>query len=433
MESIVSKNLIKQVDELKKVIAVLYGNEEKTIEHQLDRYNRLHKRFIENFNYPELQLFSTPGRIEIGGNHTDHNHGRVLAAAVDLDSIAAASKTEDNRVTIYSEGYPSHFLVELDQLDPKMEERGTTTALIRGIAARIKQLGFKIGGFSANITSDVLPGSGLSSSASIEILIATIFNVLYNEGIINKQELAKIGQYAENNFFNKPCGLMDQIACAVGGIVSIDFELPDKPQIKLVDFDFSKENFSVIVVNTGGNHADLTEDYASIPKEMKLVAENFHHSYCREASLQKVLNNIGKLRETTGDRAILRAIHFFLENQRVEDQVKALETGNSSRFMQLVNASGNSSFKWLQNCYTTKDVSDQGLSLALVLTENYLNYIGSGACRVHGGGFAGTILSFIPTENQSEYIDLMEKVFGEKSTLILNTRPYGSLHLNSWI
>jgi galactokinase len=433
MEIKISKYPIEQVDEFKKVISNLYGNDEEIIEHQLQRYLHLHKRLIEIGDYPDVHFFSTPGRIEIGGNHTDHNHGRVLAAAVNLDSIAAASKTEDNRVTIYSEGYPSHFLVELDQLEPQKEERGTTTAIIRGIAARLKQLGYKIGGFCSYISSNVLPGSGLSSSASIEILIAFIFNVLYNDSVIDKLELAKIGQFAENIFFYKPCGLMDQLACAMGGIASIDFNVPDNPQIQSVDFDFSKKNFSVIVVNTGGSHADLTDDYASIPKEMKAVAENFHHSYCRETSLQQVLNNVSNLRSTTGDRAILRAIHFFLENQRVEDQLKALETGNLSRFLHLVNASGNSSFKWLQNCYSTKDVSDQGLPLALVLTENYINYIGSGACRVHGGGFAGTILSFIPTEYQSDYINLMEKVFGEKSTLILSIRSHGVLHLNSSI
>jgi galactokinase len=433
METIVPIKLIKRVDELKKAITVLYGDEDKIITQQLTRYDRLLKRFFKYFNYPDVRLFSTPGRIEISGNHTDHNHGQVLAAAVNLDSIAAASKTEDNRVIIYSEGYSTHFLVELNQLEPKSGERGTTTALIRGIAAGFEQRGYKIGGFAANIASDVLPGSGLSSSASIEILIANIFNVIYNDGMIEKQELAKIGQYAENKYFDKPCGLMDQVACAVGGIVSIDFEKPDNPQIKTVDFDFSKGNFTVIVVNTGGSHANLTEDYASIPKEMMSVAENFGLSYCRETSLQQVLHNVRNLRKATGDRAILRAMHFFLENQRVKDQVKALETGNFSRFMELVNASGNSSFKWLQNCYTTKNVSVQGLSLALLLTENYINHLGSGACRVHGGGFAGTILCFIPSENQSDYLDLMEKVFGEKSTIVLSIRPQGIVHLNSLI
>jgi galactokinase len=433
MEIPLPKNLIAQVDELSKVIAKLYGNEEKIIERQVARYQSLLNLFNENFNHQEVHLFSTPGRTELGGNHTDHNHGRVLAASVNLDSISAAAKTDNNQVTVYSQGYSGPFKVDLTELEPNSEEKGTTKALIRGIAARFKQLRYRVAGFNATIMSDVLPGSGLSSSASIEILVATIFNVLYNEGNVDKQELAKIGQYAENNYFNKPCGLMDQIACAMGGIVSIDFDIPDKPQIKRVDFEFSKENFSVIVVNTGGSHADLTDDYASIPQEMKSVAEYFNHSCCREASLQQVLNNIGNLRSTVGDRPILRALHFFMENQRVEDQVNALESGNFSRFLQLVNSSGNSSFKWLQNCYSSKDVSEQGLSLALALTENYIKHIGSGACRVHGGGFAGTILAFIPNENKSDYIDLMEKVFGEKSTLVLNIRPYGTLHLNSWI
>jgi galactokinase len=431
MRNPLSKEISDNVYEIRDVMVALYGKNDDVIKNQQKRYRHLLKLYTENFHFSEVQFFSTPGRIEIGGNHTDHNHGCVLATAINLDSIAAADKTDDNRITVYSEGYQNPFNVNLDQLDPIFDEQGTTTALIRGIAARLLQLGYQIGGFCAQISSDVLPGSGLSSSASIEVLIATIFNAFYNNGDIPEEEMAKIGQYAENNYFGKPCGLMDQTACAVGGVVFIDFEKPESPQIKQISYNFTELDYRMIVVNTGGSHADLTAEYASIPREMIAVANYFNQNYCRDISMKDLLDHIEQLRSKTGDRALLRAFHFIEENKRVEVLVSALKNGDLKEILRLINESGDSSFKWLQNCYSTKNVSEQGVSLALALTDSYIKKIGQGASRVHGGGFAGTILVFLPANQISDYINLMETVFGEKSTLILDIRNAGTVRLNS--
>jgi len=276
-------------------------------------------------------------------------------------------------------------------------------------------------------------GSGLSSSASIEMLIGTILNAFYNNEQVSPKILAIIGQYAENVYFNKPCGLMDQIACALGGIMTIDFKNPAEPQIKKVDFNFSNKNYSLVIVNTGGNHVDLTEDYASVPSEMKAVAAAFKADVCREITLADVLSNIKKLRSAVGDRAIMRAIHFFAENERIDAQVRSLEKGKFKTFLSLVNDSGNSSFKWLQNCYTTKNIFMQGISLALCLTEDYLKKNGPGACRVHGGGFAGTIQVFLPEKFLTGYQKIMQSVFGNRSVLRLNIRSQGTIHLNNFL
>lgn len=415
-----------------KLFRELYGREETAIEHQMERYMGLVSKYIDTFQEPEqgsVQIFSTPGRTEVGGNHTDHNHGRVLAAGINLDSIAVASPTSNSIVTVYSEGYPEPFMVDLNELDVKEDEKETTYALIRGIAARLKELGYKIGGFNAYITSDVLPGSGLSSSASIEVLLGTIFNHLYNEGKIEAQLLAMIGQYAENVYFGKPSGLMDQMACAVGGFVAIDFKEPGKPIVKKVDFDFAAQGYSLLVVDTGGSHADLTEDYASIPMEMKAVANTLGAEVCRELSMEQLIANIPMLREKVNDRAILRAMHFLAEDNRVVEQVKALEQNDFQRFLDLVTSSGNSSWKWLQNCFTTHNPGEQGITLALAVTENFLARKGKGACRVHGGGFAGTIQVFMPLEYVDEYVSLIESIFGDKAVTLLSIRPYGTIRI----
>jgi galactokinase len=332
-----------------------------------------------------------------------------------------------------SEGYPEPFIVNLDQLEKVGKEQETTSALIRGIAARFKQSGFHINGFNAVVTSDVLPGSGLSSSASIEVLIGTIFNYFFNDGKIPSQTIAIIGQYAENEYFGKPCGLMDQTSCAVGGIVTIDFKNPKEPIVKKVNFDFSHQNYSLLIVDTGGNHADLTDDYSSIPREMKSVAQKFGAEVCREINYEDLIKKIKPLRPEVGDRAILRAIHFLDDNARVGKQVEALERGDFQKFIALVNASGNSSFKWLQNIYTVKNVQEQGVSLALAITEKYISEIGEGACRVHGGGFAGTIQVFLPNTAVSEYIKLIDSVFGERKAKALSIRPYGTIYLNQFL
>lgn len=412
---------------------IYYSRDDNTLANKIKRFQNLIDKFKQTFQENDPHLFSTPGRTEIGGNHTDHNHGRVLAGSVNLDSIAVATKNNSSRVTIISKGYPKPFIVNIDQLEKVNEEKETTSALIRGIAARLKQLGFQIGGFNACITSDVLPGSGLSSSASIEVLIGTIFNYLFNNGKISPQQIAIIGQYAENEYFGKPCGLMDQTTCAVGGIVTIDFQNPKQPVVRKVNFDFASQNYSLLVVDTGGNHANLTDEYASVPREMKSVANQFGVEVCREISYDDLIQKVKEIRPRVGDRAILRAFHFLGDNVRVLDQVAALERDDFQKFLSLVNASGNSSFKWLQNIYTTKNVQEQGVSLALALTEGYISELGEGACRVHGGGFAGTIQAFLPNAAVSEYIKLIESVFGEGKAVVLSIRPHGTTYLNQFM
>lgn len=415
---------------LKPIFEQIYCTTDKVVLHQkATRFQRLVDQFQQRFDEKNWHCFSTPGRTEIGGNHTDHNHGRVLAGSVNLDSIAVAADSDSKIVTIHSEGYAAPFVVNLEQLEKIPAEKETTSALIRGIAARFRQLGLSTGGFHACITSDVLPGSGLSSSASIEVLIGTIFNYLFNDGKISPQEIAMIGQYAENEYFGKPCGLMDQTTCAVGGIIAIDFENPNKPVVKKVNFDFSLQNYNLLVVNTGGNHADLTDDYASVPREMKSVAKEFNAEVCREINYDEFIKKINVLRHKVGDRAILRAYHFLGDNERVKEQVAALERGDFKKFLSLVNDSGNSSFKWLQNIYTVKNVHEQGMALALAITEHYISAIGAGACRVHGGGFAGTIQVFLPNDAVPEYVKLIESIFGAGTAVALNIRPLGTIYL----
>ena len=407
----------------------LYGNDEEVVEYQKKRYNKLYNNFRKIFGKQPVKYFSSPGRTEISGNHTDHNNGIVIAASINLDSIACAAKS-DSRVEIYSDGFDNPFVVDITKLEPIKNETGTTSAIIRGIASGLSKRGFSIGGFKACITSDVLIGSGLSSSASIEVLIGTIFNHLFNEGKILPEEIAKIGQYAENEFFKKPCGLMDQVACAVGGIVSIDFKDKNKPIIDKINFDFSSTNYRLLVVDTGDDHVDLNDDYAGIPKEMKQVAQYFNKDYCREVSLELLLKNIKNIRKKISDRSILRAIHFIYENERVEKQIKALRENNFDLFLRLVNESGNSSFKYLQNIYSPKNIEKQGVSLALALSDIFIQKHGKGACRVHGGGFAGTIQVFLPNDLTDEYRNFMSESFEEKAVKIISIRDKGAVCLD---
>ena len=418
-------------DKIIKLFSNLYGSETNFIDLNIQRYEKVVQLFVQKFGDGDIQLFSTPGRTEIGGNHTDHNHGRVLAASVSLDSIAAVTKTEKNFITMYSTGFENSFKVDLKELRPIDEEKGSTTSLIRGIVARFNQLNYNIGGFNAFVSSNVLVGSGLSSSASIEVLIGTILNYLYNEGDIPPEVIAIIGQFAENKYFGKPCGLMDQTACAVGGIITIDFKDSTNPMVKKVDLDFSSQDYNLVVIDTGGHHADLADDYASIPNEMKSVAQLIGGAVGRDITLEILLSNLKAIRGETGDRAILRMIHFLNDNQRVVEQVASLENKNFKTFLKLVNESGNSSNKWLQNSYTIKNPSEQGINLALAVTENYLKKIGEGACRVHGGGFAGTIQVFLPNKSVKDYIHLMENIFDKGSAQVLNIRSLGTVHINS--
>ena len=419
-------------NKLQNVLQVVYGKEKAVLDSQIARYNLLVSKHKEQFGDKELHLFSSPGRTELGGNHTDHNHGLVLAASVNIDSIAVCSRNDKNVVTIFSEGHDKPFIVKLNDLRSKKGEEGTTNALIRGIAYRFVELGFSIGGFNAFMTSEVFIGSGLSSSASIEVLIGTVFNALYNGNEISSDKIALAGQYAENNFFGKPCGLMDQMACVVGGIIAIDFNNPQSPLIEKVDFNFESSGYKLIVINTGGSHEDLTNNYSSIPKEMKSVAKSFGKEVCRDIPMDNLLLKIKELRSVVGDRAILRALHYLGENERVTKQVEALRKNDFNKYLELVNQSGNSSFKWLQNIYSPQNVNEQGVSLALAVTEWYFDGIKQGACRVHGGGFAGTIQVFLPVERVLDYIKLIESVFGTGSAKILTIRSEGAIYVNNY-
>ncbi len=430
-----SKDLVLQLEghKTRDLFKRLYGGNEEAILSQIKRYGKLIRAFEKHFpgDRREIQLFSTPGRTEVGGNHTDHNAGRVLAAAVHFDTIAAVTAADDNQIVLYSDGYEGEFRVDLNQLEPLPEERESTTALIRGIAARFQQLGYSIGGFNAYVSSSVAKGSGLSSSASIEVPLATILNALYNNNALEPALLARIGQYAENVYFGKPCGLMDQMACAIGGFITIDFKDSERAEYRKVDFDLAAHGYHMLVVDTGGNHADLTQDYADVPREMKSVAQALGKDILRELSMDEVMENIPLLREKAGDRAILRAMHFFMDDLRVVEQAGALEENRFYDFLKLVQESGNSSWRLLQNCYSNQNPQEQGVTLALALTEDFIRNTGEGACRVHGGGFAGTIQVYLPDDRLQQYVTLMESVFGRNSVTILNIRPDGTLHLNN--
>ena len=416
-----------EISQWRQQLTALYGTAPAALAKQTRRYQILIQEFQQRFQSLPIDLFSAPGRTEIGGNHTDHHRGKVLAASINLDSIAAAAPIADQCITVYSQGYDEPFVIDLNDLEPRGLERWTTPALIRGITARFQQLGYQVGGFKACIASEVMVGSGLSSSAAFEVLIGTILNTFYNENTVAALGLAQIGQYAENVYFGKPCGLMDQIACATGGLVAVDFANPQQPRLEKIDFDFAKANYCLLVVDTGGQHADLTEDYAAIPREMQAVARQFGKNFCREIGRDEILNNIPQLRAQVGDRAVLRALHFFDENERVDREIAALRAGDFTAFLRAVNASGHSSLCWLQNCFTPQKVTEQGITLALALTENFLTARGEGACRVHGGGFAGTIQVFLPKKFVADYTELMESVFKPGSVQVLSIRPVGPM------
>ena len=420
-----------QIKELKDAIAKgdalrsLYGADTSVIDTQKQRYAKLADEFVNSYGDKELSVFSSPGRTEIGGNHTDHNHGRVLAGAVNLDNVAIASANGTDVVRILSSGYPQ-FEVNLSTLAPNKDEFYTSVGLVRGICARMKELGFAIGGFDAVINSGVPKGSGLSSSASFEVLIGAIVSHLFNDGGLDPVLNAQIGQYAENVFFGKPCGLMDQTACSVGGLVTIDFADPAKPIVKKVDFDFSKTGFALVITDTGGNHADLNDEYASLPSDMKGVAAKLGKTVLREVSLDQVIDSIPELRKDgVSDRAILRSIHFERDNERVAEQVADLEKGDFKSFLAKVCASGQSSFMYNQNVYPVNNVAEQGLSVALALSDVVLG--SEGAWRVHGGGFAGTIQAFVPYCLLDKYVDTLEHTFGKDKCHKLFIRPQGAI------
>lgn len=388
---------------------------DKRFQALLDRHKELFGRSED-----ETMLFSTAGRTELAGNHTDHNLGLVIAGTINLDTIAAVSLRDDSTVIVNSEGFPE-VVVDISDLEVREEEKNTTQSLLRGIAKAFKDRGLKVGGWQANTTTRVLKGSGLSSSAAIEVLCAEIFNNLFNDDVLAPVELAKISQYAENVYFGKPSGLMDQIGCAQGGIVGIDFADNANPVLTPLDVNFEDYGYDLVIVDTKGNHADLTGEYAAVPAEMKQVAAYFGADCLRKVDYEEFIEKLPKLREAvSNDRAILRAIHFFDENMRVEAMLDCLKEKDIDGYLYYVEESGNSSFKYLQNVYPAINVKEQGLSLALALTEDFLS--GEGACRVHGGGFAGTIQAYIPKELTDDYIDFMDSVFGEGSATVLAIR-----------
>ena len=391
------------------------------IEAQNKRYITALETFIQLYGDRDVEIYSSAGRSEVSGNHTDHQHGRVLAASINLDTIAVVSPLQ-NTICMRSDD----FLIDdinLSDLSCREEEKGSSEALIRGVCNGFVKEGLNIGGFAAYATSDVIVGAGLSSSASFEVLIGTILSGLYNDGEVDMVEIAKISQYAENVYFGKPCGLMDQCACAVGGLITIDFKDPASPIVKPIDVDFSKFHTSLCITDTKGSHADLTHEYAAVPSEMKSVAKAMGKEVLRDVDEEEFIRNIPQLREKLGDRPILRAMHFFAENERVKDVVGYLENKDFEGFKKGIRDSGNSSFKYLQNVYAASDPQNQAVSIGLVMSEKVLG--DKGVCRVHGGGFAGTIQAFVDDDHVDTYRRAMDSLFGEGSCHVLKIRKYG--------
>ena len=396
---------------------------DSAVELQRARYIDLVNEFIRVFDDSrDVIITSAPGRTEVCGNHTDHNNGKVLAASINLDAVAVCAKNDDGIVRVKSKGHAMN-VVDTCELLPNEKEFGRSTAMVRGVVAKIAEMGYKIGGFDAVTASDVMGGSGLSSSAAFEVLLGTTVSYLYNDGIIGAVDIAKTAQYAENVFFGKPCGLLDQMASSVGTFVTIDFESTENPKIKKVDFDFSKSGHSLCILDTGGNHSDLTDDYAAVRAEMESVAKAMGKNVLREIEFEDFKKAIPQLVGKVNDRALLRAFHFYKDNKRVETAVSALESGDFETFKTAITESGRSSFMYNQNVYTPKNPTEQKLSLALCVTEDIL--AGKGAFRVHGGGFAGTIQAFVPNDMLAEYKEKTEAIFGKGSCHVLIIRPVG--------
>ena len=407
-------------------LAPVYGKDAPSAAYRL---RELALEFQETFpcdDDAETLLFSTPGRTELGGNHTDHQHGHGLAASVNLDTIACVVPNGSRTIRVKSRHHRMAE-VDLDELSRRPEETGNSVSLVRGVAARISQLGYQVGGFDAYTTTRVLRGSGLSSSAAFEVLTATIMNQLFCGGALSSTELAKVGQYAENVYFGKPCGLMDQMACATGGVIVIDFKDPDNPDLRRVQVDLSRFGHALCIIDTRASHADLTADYAAITQEMRQVAACFGREILRDVSFDQFLESLATVRATCGDRAALRAYHFFRDDQRVLLECDALEKGDFDTFLHHVRQSGRSSFMYLQNVSNYRESRSQPVALLLALAEDLLE--GRGACRVHGGGFAGTIQAFVPLDILSSFVAGMEAVAGQGACHVLSFRNVGSVPL----
>lgn len=415
----------------------IYGTDPQIISYQKDRIKKAAESFEDMFGQStDLHIFSAAGRSEIGGNHTDHQMGQVLAASLNIDSLAVVSQVPENVITLYSEGYDT-FTIDLNNLEIVPEEIGTTASLIRGAAAGFAKKGYKTGGFKAYVTSDVLGGSGLSSSASFESLIGIILSGLYNNGTVSTVDIAKIGQFAENHYMDKPCGLMDQMACSVGGFVHIDFAgsgsdpfFDDSyPKIERIDFDPEDYGYSLVITDTKASHADLTDDYAAIPKEMKDVAAFFKKSVLTEVDEAEFVKKIPEIRKVTGDRAVMRALHFFGENKRVAVEAECLLANDFDRFLRRFAASARSSYEFLQNIYSTKHPEQQGVAIALAVSDELLSSPQKGVSRVHGGGFAGTIQTFVKSDFADEYIKEMNALLGSGASRKYRIRKYGCVQI----
>ena len=402
--------------------ARLYGCREGEMCRQLTRYSRLVKAHEDFYhaNHEKLYLVSAPGRTEIGGNHTDHNNGRVLAAAINLDTVACVSPRGDHIACVHSQGF-APIEVDLNDLAVHAEEAGTSAALVRGVASGFRENGLPIGGFDAVMTSDVFSGSGLSSSAAFEVLICAIFDALYHGFSMDSTLRARISQRAENLYFGKPCGLLDQMASSTGGLVTIDFK--GEPKVQPLSFSFHQAGYALVVVNTGGSHDNLTEEYAAIRREMQAVSACFGEETLRGVRPEQVKRSLEEVRQKCGDRAVLRALHFFEENERVKQQVSAIRNNDVKTLLSSMNLSGQSSWMLLQNLYVGGS-THQPLPLALALAASILN--GDGACRVHGGGFAGTTLNVVPEGKVEAFVRAMENVFGDGACAVLDVRPEGA-------
>lgn len=426
-------NAVQLVEQLKRgdfdnALCRLYGEDPNVLSKQRERYAKAVEEFEKHFDGTrELRLYSAPGRTEIGGNHTDHNHGVVMAAAVDLDMVAVVAQNNSTQVNIYSQNFERTDSVDVSCLAPQEEEKGSSPSLIRGIAARIVELGGTVGGFDAYTTSDVLRGSGLSSSAAFEVLVGEIFNAEFNDGRFSAVDNAKIGQYAENVFFDKPCGLMDQTACAVGSAITIDFKEPASPVVDKIPFDIAKHGFCLCITDTKGSHADLTDDYAAIRREMESVAEFLGKKVLRDVDEEVFFSKIAEIREKLGDRAVLRAIHFFTDCKRAKALYEAVADDRFDDFLHLIVDGGHSSFEYNQNAYSIKKPEEQGVALGVALSQRVL--AGRGAWRLQGGGFAGTIQAFVPKDLLEQYRATLEGVFGKGSCYVLNVRNYGAIQV----
>lgn len=414
----------------KELMVKLYG--ENQAETNIARYQELVKGYEEVFGNQDVLLFSSPGRTEISGNHTDHNYGKVLAGSINLDCVGVAAKNDSQEVHIISETYNQDFTIDLEDLTPSAQMGGTVD-LTKGLLKGFLEAGHKIGGFNAYITSNVISAAGVSSSASYEMLLCAMINTFFNEGKLDVVDYAHIGKYSENHYWNKASGLLDQMACAAGGLITIDFKNPAAPVVEKISFDFASAGHSLIIVQTGKGHADLSADYSSVPMEMKKVAQYFGKEVLAEVDEAEVIAQLKDVREFAGDRSVMRAFHFFEENKKVEAEVAALKSGDFQAFLENITASGNSSWKWLQNCYTTADVQEQGISIALALTEMFIAEKKKGACRIHGGGFAGVIMAMLPNDLVDEYIAYIEKAVGEGSAYRMSIRPYGAICCNDFM